>query len=145
VADRVRLAGLSIWALCGAWCGCKAALITPHSAAYVATPSNFEAYHRYVGQQQQRAPSVPETSPSADYILSLPRVAMPYIPRAYYSPNSKTQKTAGKRGTLTKSSRLSRTTQRSRPAPRSSVVRSSKGRIGKAVLNYGVSGYGVIH
>jgi hypothetical protein len=137
--------GLTIWALCGAWCGCKAALITPHSAPNVATPSNFEAYHRFVGQQQRRAPSVPETSPSAAYILSLPRVAAPYIPRSYGGPILISRKGAGKRGTLTKSSRLSRTTQRSRPAPRSSVVRSSKGRIGKAVLNYGVSGYGVIH
>jgi hypothetical protein len=137
--------GLTVWALCGAWCGCKAALITPHSAAHVATPSNFEVYHRFAGQQQRRAPSVPETSPSADYILSLPRVAMPYIPRAYYSPNSKTQKTAGKRGTLTKSLRFHGTTGRKVAAQPKNVVRSSKGRVAKAVLNYGVSGYGVIH
>ena len=135
---------LTAWGVAGVYIGCKAA-IAVHSFAPVApSPSNFDAYHRYVEQPQPQyaSSSTPETSPDAEYILGLPRVAMPYIPRSYGGPILFPYKGAGKRGTLTKSTRFSRTMGRRSAAPRENVLRSSRSRVAKAALNYGVESYG---
>ena len=143
---RVRK-GLIGWALFGAYVGAQVAHLSGGVAPRAAEPTNFEDYQRYETRSALALPvtfSVPETSETAAYTLSLPRVAMPYIPRASLDgPISKIEKGAGRRGTLTKSRRFPRMIDRQSTIQRQVVVRSeSRGRTARAVINYGVSAYG---
>lgn len=143
--DSVVRKSLIIWAALGAYCGVKAALVTSGPAPVTFRPANFDAYHQYISEQQPRAiwvRSEPETSPTAEYILGLPRIAMPDIPRPYVGLYSFSHSRAGSRGTLTKSKRFHGTTRERSAGRREYVVRSIRSRVARAVFNYGVSGYG---
>lgn len=139
---------LTAWGLVGVYAGCKVALVlNAPTIAPSQNRANFDAYHLYIKQQEQPAiwvddADVPETSPYAEYVLGLPRVAMPEIPRPFVGPVGFSHSGAGSRGTLTKSKRFHGTTRERSAGRREYVVRSIRSRVARAVFNYGVSGYG---